>query len=328
MGFALSLGSCRETTPVVVVYTSLDQIFSEPVLDLFSEISGIQVRAVYDVEAVKTTGLVTRLVAERERPRADVLWSSEFAQTIGLANRGILQPYASPSAADIPSRFKDPASLWTGFACRARVLIVNTDLVPAGERPRSLFNLRQHLQPEQQVAVSNPLFGTMATHAAALHALLGTLEARSFFEDLRKISAIVDGNSVVRDQVARGHIPIGLTDTDDANLAVLEGRPVEMIFPDQDETQLGTLLIPNTVGLVAGAPHPAEGRRLIDFLLSHQVEEVLARSGSLQIPTRDHVPRPPDIPYISQIRSYDLSFQEIARHFSIAAEALREDFLK
>ncbi|MHC4758944.1 MAG: hypothetical protein ACYTE8_09825 [Planctomycetota bacterium] len=42
----------------VVVYTSLDKVFSQPILDLFEKETGIKVLDVYDSEATKTTGLV------------------------------------------------------------------------------------------------------------------------------------------------------------------------------------------------------------------------------------------------------------------------------
>jgi hypothetical protein len=49
----------------IVVYTSLDQVFSEPILKDFERQTGIQVKPVYDVEATKSTGMVNRLIAER-----------------------------------------------------------------------------------------------------------------------------------------------------------------------------------------------------------------------------------------------------------------------
>ena len=39
----------------VVIYTSVDQVYSEPVLDKFEEETGIKVKAVYDVETAMTT---------------------------------------------------------------------------------------------------------------------------------------------------------------------------------------------------------------------------------------------------------------------------------
>src|SRR4030042_2060228 len=55
--------------PSVVVYTAVDQPYAEPIFAVFEQNTGIQVKAVYDVEAAKTTGLVNRLIAEKDQPR-------------------------------------------------------------------------------------------------------------------------------------------------------------------------------------------------------------------------------------------------------------------
>ena len=110
----------------VVIYTSVDQIFSEPILDKFEEETGIAVKAVYDVEAAKTTGLVNRLIAEKDNPLCDVWWNGEIAQTILLKEEGLLTPYFSPEAKGIPDAYIDPEEYWTGFGGRARVCLVNT----------------------------------------------------------------------------------------------------------------------------------------------------------------------------------------------------------
>ncbi len=112
----LLAGCRRKSTQEVVVYTSLDQVFSQPILEAFEKETGIKVLAVYDSEATKTTGLVNRLIAEKDNPRTDVFWNSETGRTIVLKKKSVLAKYISPSAADIPSIFKDPDGCWTGFA--------------------------------------------------------------------------------------------------------------------------------------------------------------------------------------------------------------------
>jgi len=118
------------------------------------------------VETSKTTGLVNRLIAEKNRPRADVFWNSEVGRTLVLKDKGVLAPYRSPAAQDIPAQFKDREDYWTGFAARARVLIYNTELLEASEVPQSIFQLTQP-QWKGKVALAYPLFGTTATHVAA-----------------------------------------------------------------------------------------------------------------------------------------------------------------
>ena len=141
----LSLAGCKgkKTAQQVVIYTSLDKVFSQPILEAFEKQTDIKVLAVYDSEATKTTGLVNRLIAEKANPRADVFWNSETGRTIVLKQKGILAKYVSSSAADIPDQFKDPDGYWTGFAARCRILIYNTNLLKAQELPKSIFELTQ-----------------------------------------------------------------------------------------------------------------------------------------------------------------------------------------
>ena len=278
IGFLLA--ACRRNGEAVVIYTSVDQLFSEPVLDHFEEETGIEVRAVYDVEAAKTTGLVNRLIAEENNPQADVFWNSEFAQTIALRERGVLAPYHSPNASTSPSAYRDPDGYWTGFAGRARVILVNTELVPEDAVPSSIQDFLDPAWPSEKLGIAYPLFGTTATQAAALYAHWGPAEGRAYFEALAARGIrVVDGNSVVRDMVADGRLAFGLTDTDDACTAVEDGASVRIIVPDQGPDQMGTLVIPNTVALVAGGPNPHAGRQLIDYLLSEAVAHALIDSG-------------------------------------------------
>lgn len=323
--------ACGPAAPeTVTVYTSMDQPLSEPILRDFEARSGIRVEAVYDVEAAKTTGLVSRLAAERAKPRADVFWSSEFVQTLRLKDDGLLEAYDSPSAASIPAAYRDPERYWTGFAARARVILVNTRLVPKERYPRSIFDLLDPSWGPGEVGIANPLFGTTASHAAALFAALGPEQAQAFHLSLRDHQVrVVDGNSVVRDMVVSGELKVGLTDTDDANDALQKGAQVAMIFPDQDaERGLGTFIIPNTAALVRGAPHRTAGQRLIDYLLSTEVETKLAESGSLQMPVREGVPAPPEVPQLSSLRAMSVSAAEAAGQFALTSAWLRETFLR
>lgn len=308
----------------VVVYTSVDQIYAEPILNEFQNRTGIKVLPVFDVEASKTTGLANRLVAEKSRPQADVFWNNEFAQTLLLKERGVLAPYRSPAAADIPPPYTDPEGYWAGLGGRARVILVNTELVPPDNYPRSIFDLLNPAWPGKQVGMAYPLFGTTATQAAALYAALGPEQGRAFYQKLRDRGIrVVDGNSVVRDLVAAGQLSLGLTDTDDAYGAVKKGDPVKIIYPDQED--LGTLVIPGTVALVAGAPHPGEAKALIDYLLSREVEQALVTCGFSQIPLRP-LEVEPGLQVPAGVKGMPVSFSEIMRQMPRVQAELSEIF--
>ena len=312
--FLVYFTGCKDiidsTEEEVVIYTSLDKVFSQPILETFQKETGIKVLAVYDSEATKTTGLVNRLIAEKDSPRADVFWNSETGRTIILKKKGVLAQYVSPLATNIPQQFKDSDGYWTGFAARCRILIYNTAMLKPEDLPKSIFELTD---PKWQgkVALAYPLFGTTATHCAALFAELGEGKAKAYFEALKANGVMLtDGNASARDRVADGTIPIAFTDTDDAFVAIQQGRPVDIIWPDKED--MGTLLIPNTVALIKDAPNPEAGKKLIDFLLSKRVEEMLANSDSGQIPLRPDVKRPSHIPSLDKIKAMEVDYEKVA----------------
>lgn len=272
----------------VVVYTSVDQVFAEPVFKDFEAKTGIRVRAVYDAEAAKTTGLVNRLIAEKSRPRADVWWSGEIVQTLKLSEQGVLAAYRSPNAQGIPANLRGPSDMWTGFGGRARVLLYNTaSKVPAPDSLIDVAKLAKGTDPHR-VAVSNPVFGTASTQAAVMYAMWGPARAKSYFAAVPAAGvSVLEGNGDVRDKVVSGELDWGVADTDDALGAVEKNPAVRIIVPDQDGGELGgAILIPNTVGLVAGGPNAAAGKRLVDYLLSAETERRLLKASWIQFPVR------------------------------------------
>jgi iron(III) transport system substrate-binding protein len=134
------------------------------------------------------------------------------------------------------------------------------------------------------------------------------------------------GNGTVRDLVVTGEMSIGLTDTDDVASAMGRGDPVGMIFPDGGEDGEGTLVIPNTVAMLAGCPHRAEARALIDYLLSARVEERLAKCPSAQIPLRPGVPGGGVTPALDEIKAVTVDYTEVAGRAEGVADYLRKSF--
>src|SRR5947207_7981525 len=100
------LTSCRPTSSrTVVVYVSEDQVFSEPILKDFERDTGITVKSVFDTEEAKSTGVMNRLIAEKDNPQADVYWANEPVRAGVQKERGVSMPYVSPSADGIAEQF-------------------------------------------------------------------------------------------------------------------------------------------------------------------------------------------------------------------------------
>ncbi|MGO8690527.1 MAG: extracellular solute-binding protein [Thermoguttaceae bacterium] len=321
------LGGCWSSSgPEVIVYCSQDDEFSRPIFDQFKKETGIAVQSKYDTESTKTTGLAQAILAEGQRPRCDVFWNSEILNTLRLEKKGLLAAYEPAVAANYPPMDRSPQGLWHGFAARARVLIVNTKRIPAGQRPRSILDLADP-KWRGRSGMAKPLFGTTATQAACLFAAWGPARAKKFFHDLKRNEVqILSGNKDVARAVSDGGLDFGLTDTDDALIEIKHAEPVEIVYPDQGPGGLGTLFIPNTVAIIKGGPHPEAARRLVDYLLSPPVEIGLAEGESAQIPLNSAVTVKLRVQTPRTVHAMEVDFQRAADQWDEVAEFLQNEF--
>jgi iron(III) transport system substrate-binding protein len=323
---ALLVGCWSAGQPEVVVYAALDREFSEPVLNDFTRVTGIRVLAKYDDESTKTVGLTNILIQEVGRPRCDLFWNNEILNTLRLQEKGLLQSYQSPAAA-YPEMYRAADGAWHGFAARARILIVNTKLVPESEWPKSIHDLTD-AKWKGKIGIARPIAGTTATHVASLFAVLGDEKAKEFFRSLKANDIqILGGNKQVAQACAGGQIAFGLTDTDDAIVEVERAASVTIIYPDRQPDQLGTLFIPNTLAIIKGCPHPERARRLVDYLLSPAVEEKLALGPSAQIPLNSSVKTTPRVETPQTVKAMPVDFTLAAKAWDAAAKFVEQEFL-
>jgi iron(III) transport system substrate-binding protein len=164
--------------------------------------------------------------------------------------------------------------------------------------------------------MADPRFGTTRGHMATLLSIWGRPAMEQFYRDLRTNECkIVDGNAQAVLHLTRGLADLVATDTDDVLSARRRGEQVEMVYPDltspDGKTNVeGTLWIPSSAALVAGAPHPDAGRALVDYLVSAEVETLLHKSDSGNIPVRPalrtslkaEAPRQADVDYAAAAR--------------------------
>ena len=315
----LLLPSCKDKNHVVV-YTSVDQVFSEPVLMAFENKTGIKVKAVYDTEEAKSTGVLNRLLSEKDNPRCDVFWSGDPMRADVLRQKDISEPYHAQNADGINSVFIEKNYNWIGFSSRARVLLINTELVKEDDVPESILNLTEE-KYRGKVAIANPLFGTTSFHIAGLFVELGDEKASRFKNDLKRNDIVIaTSNGDVKKKVSDGEVSMGLTDSDDGNEAVKEGLPVKMFFLDQ--SGIGNLIVPNTVSLIRNSPNNENGKKMIEYLLSSESERMLAESCA-QMPLHKGIQLPANVPSLDDIKPMNVDYKAVAEK----SEQIR-DFLK
>jgi iron(III) transport system substrate-binding protein len=305
----VNLTSCNDANEVVV-YSTVDQVFSEPILKDFEAETGIKVKAIYDTEETKSTGVMNRLIAEKNNPQCDVFWSGDPLRNNVLKSKGITSPYKSDATKQIPDYFREKNNNWIGFSARARVLIYNKKLISADSLPKSILDFVKP-QYKGSFTMANPLFGTTTFHIAAIFDALGKDAAKQWMKDLKLNNVVIaTSNGDVKKRVMRGELAFGITDTDDAFEAKKESDDVDFIFLDQQENGIGTLIIPNAVSLISGSKNYDNAAKFIDYLLSAKTEAKLAKSCA-QMPLIKGVKVPNDVPSLDNINAMKINYDEL-----------------
>ncbi|MEJ7645716.1 MAG: extracellular solute-binding protein [Chryseolinea sp.] len=305
--------SCgKGTKNEVVVYCTVDQVFSEPILKDFQSKTGITVRPVFDTEETKSTGVMNRLLAEQNNPQCDVFWSGDPVRNIVLKSRGITDAYNAKATRQIPAYFKDSDDHWTGFSARARVLIYNKKLIKKDSLPKGLNDLTlKHFKG--RFAIANPLFGTTTFQIAALFTEWGDDKAKQWMSLLKRNAVIIaSSNGDVKKRTMTGEILFGLTDTDDAFEAMKESADVDFIFLDQQPESTGTLVMPNALSIIKKSPNQENGKKLMEYLLSKETEAKLAKSCA-QMPLIKGTEVPEGIPSLDRIIPMKVNYDETAK---------------
>jgi len=330
-----ALCGCNEDVETVVVYCSVDEQFARGVLKEFERRTQVRTLAVYDSEAGKTTGLVNRIRAERGRPRADVLFSGEVFNTILLAQEGLLASYDPPPASDIPRHLRGSGQkgedkntkanelCWTGIGLRGRVLAYDPMRTALDDLPQ---RWEEFAYPRwaPRVALGNPMFGTTRGHVAAMFALWGKDRTTAFLVNLKDAGAlVVDGNSSALRAVIDGRAEMCMTDTDDVWVAQRDGASVALKYLDMGDG--GTLWIPSSVALIEGGPNRANGELLVDYLVSEEVERMLAESRSRNIPVRAALRESLGV---DEVKTSHVSYRDIAGVMDESSALVREILLK
>jgi iron(III) transport system substrate-binding protein len=281
----------------VVAYCAQDQVYAEPIFRDFEKETGFKVRAVFDNEAAKTVALANRLLAEKNHPQCDVFWGNEEMRTRQLAARDVFRQ----------------TNGFAAFGYRSRRIVLNTNHLSAATAPHSLLELTNS-QWRGKVALANPQAGTTAAHFHALRQHWGEALWENWCRALAANKPfLVDGNSVVVKLVAQGDAWLGLTDSDDIADGQREGLPIAAL-PINEET----LLIPNTVAVTRGAPHPERAEKLFEFLQRRQVVDRLIAGKALEGYSMSEAPSP----------GLKVAWEPLLRDLELVTAKLNQIFLR
>jgi putative spermidine/putrescine transport system substrate-binding protein len=216
------------------------------------------------------------LEKERESPRADTAY---YSGAIGFqaAEKGLHQPYRPKGWENVPAELKDPNGLWWTVHTSSIAFIVNTRALGGAPVPRSWQDLLKPVY-KGKIAYDDPTWGgTSFTLVYGLNELFGGDEKdfRPGLAYLKKLDANVLSypRESIYNAVLRGEVPIWINaDGNGYKMKHAEGGPIEVVIPAE-----GTFTMPLVMGLVKGAPHPAEARKYLDWLLTAPAQAEFAK---------------------------------------------------
>jgi iron(III) transport system substrate-binding protein len=296
------LGCPGDTRPRVVLYSDQDRAVVEPLMRRFTQDTGVVVDVKYaDAKAARDgTGLSQRLRDEQAKPGGDLYWGCDPTVAVELMQDSVVDRGSRAAMDQMAKPYVDPQSPWTGLGARARVLLMNTRLVPKARTPKSFFCLAQ---PDWQnrCAMADPRTnGAARYHIAVMFAALPEVEATEMLRRMKDngVQFLPDEAAVVA-AVAEGKAAWGVTNSDLAEAAVRAKKPVRYVAPDQetdstrnalggghiDVPTLGTPVLEEPLLLITRRPHLADSQRLYDYLISGQTAQHLAELQPLCLPT-------------------------------------------
>lgn len=259
----------------VNVYSARQEALIRPILDRFTEVSGITVRLV----AGEADPLIERLKAEGANSPADVLLTVDVARLVRAAREGLLQPTTSELlAAAVPAAYRHPEGLWWGLSLRSRVVVYAPDRVKPAELPdyedlagpayHGRICVRSSQNTYNQGLVASQIAHQGAAAAEAwVRGLVANLARPPQGGDRDQIKAVAAGECDFA--LVNTYYLAGMQRSQDAAELAAAGK-VALHWPNQQST--GAHMNISGAGVVRTAPHPEAALKLIEFLAGTEAQ--------------------------------------------------------
>ncbi len=270
MALLVMVGSAvnaQQSTETLTVYSGRTEDLIAPILEQFTQATGVQVEVRYG----STSEMAATLLEEGQNSPADVFIAQDAGALGALANEGQLAMLSPDVLERVNPEFSSNNGQWVGLSGRARVLVYNTDLVSVDQLPASILDLADPVWADKIGWA--PTNGSLQAHVTALRLLIGEDATRAWLEGLLANNAVAyDNNRAVVQAVIDGEVEVGLTNhyyllgfqAENAEVAA-----ANYFFPGGDP---GSLINVAGAGVLSTSDTPALAERLILYLLGNDAQ--------------------------------------------------------
>lgn len=315
------VGACSSDDGRLVIYSGRTRNLIDPLLQQFSEATGIAIDVVYDDSA----NLALAIDEEGENTPADVFLSQSPGAIGYLDEHGRLGTLPASLLELVPSELEAGDDSWIGLSGRVRTLVYNTELVDPADLPESVLDLTA---PEfaGQVAVA-PTNGSFQDFVTALRFELGEDVAETWLTGMAdNDSPTYPNNLSIVQAVGRGEVPMGLVNhyylhqllAEDPDLAA-----ANHFFPAGD---LGSLLIVTAASVIAGSDRSEEAQRFIEFMLSEEAQRFFA-DETFEYPLAGDMEASGSVPPLRDISTTSIDLDELGGGLERTTELIEQSGL-
>jgi iron(III) transport system substrate-binding protein len=266
LALALLLTGCGSSEDELVIYSGRTEDLVRPLLDRFAEDTGTSIAVRYGDSAE----LALLLAREGDATDADVFFSQSPGAVAFLAEQDLLTELPDEVVADVDDRFVGAGGTWVGLTGRQRVVVYNQDQVTDDELPASVLELTDE-QYRGRVGVA-PTNGSFQDFVSAMRVQLGDDETLAWLEGLvaNDVQIYANNNAIV-EAVGRGEVALGLANHY-YNYRFLDEDPD---LPSRNHVpagDIGALVIPSSVSIVASSDMPEAAREFVAYLLDESAQ--------------------------------------------------------
>jgi iron(III) transport system substrate-binding protein len=299
----------------VVWYTSTPIKTAQKLTKLFEDQTGIH------VELFRSGGsaILRRFMQEHSSGlnAADVMTTSDPANSNKLAAQGVFVPFKPASFDKIPDVAKDPNGAWVAQRLNMMVIYVRSDKVDKANYPKTWSDA---LDPKYkgELAMTDPSFTSLQLMVVStLSKKLGW----SYYEKLKANGImIVQSNQQVLDTIKSGErvIALGALDSYAADARKL-GHPIQTIYPAD-----GTFIIPSPTAIIKGSPHPNAAEAFANFMVSEAAQKLFPAGGGYA--ARVDIDPPADSPRLGDVKPMPIDYAQIAKESVAVKKKFNEIF--